>query len=510
MPLLGKLIKHAIQLTGDLIEEDSAPHRLQAQTLYKLIDQAKDTAFGRAYGFADLLSQPDLRSRFREQVPVFDYKRMYDTYWQQLLQGKGNVSWPGAVEYFAISSGTSGSESKRIPITEDMLDSIRKVGLQQVLSLKHFDVPEEVFESEILMLGSSTDLARQPHGYEGQISGISASRIPSWLDTWYYRPGKDIAAIHDWDARIAAIIEQAPQWNIGAIAGIPSWIQLMLKRLIAHYDLSNIHELWPNLAFFSSGGVPFEPYRKGFEKLLAHPLHYLDTYLASEGFFAYTARPDTLAMRLALDQGCYYEFLPFDGDHVDANGMPKPGVTPTLIEHVTTDQDYVLLVSTCAGAWRYMVGDTIRFTDLAHSEIMITGRTSSFLNIVGSQLSEQKLGQAVATLEEALDVNIDEYTVAAVQNDADEWGHHWFLGLAEGQQLDAQHAAEVLDRTLQDLNKNYAVARSKALEHVWVEATPAQQFYQWLGQEKQMGGQTKMPRVLDQDRYASFVQFLAK
>jgi hypothetical protein len=508
MPILGKLIKHTINLTSDLLEEDATPAQRQSQALYRLLDTAKDTAFGHDHDFEGLLSQPDLRYNFSQRVPIYDYDKMYQAYWHRLLQRESNVSWPGHIEYFALSSGTSGSESKRIPVSEEMIEAVRKTGTRQLLSLKHYDVPDEVFESEILMLGSSIDLRQAEYGQEGQISGISASRIPTWLDGWYYRPGKEIAAIHDWDERIDAIIQEAPNWNIGALAGIPAWVQLMLKRIIAHYELNNIHELWPNLSFFSTGGVPFEPYRKSFERLLDHPLHYLDTYLASEGFFAYTAQPDTLAMQLALDQGCYFEFIPFGPDTVDADGMPKADASVVPIERVQTEQDYVLLVSTPAGAWRYMVGDTIRFTDLERGEIIITGRTSSFLNVVGSQLSEHKLNQAVAEIEKELDTNIEEYTVAAVQNDAEEWGHQWYLGLAEGESLDSEVAAEALDRILKDLNKNYAVARSKALKHIWVKVLPSKQFYEWLANEKQKGGQTKMPRVIEGKRFGRFRDFI--
>ena len=508
MPILGKIIKHTINLTSELLEEDAKPAQLQSQALYQLIDKAKDTAFGRDHAFENLLSQPDLRRNFSQQVPIYEYDRMYQAYWHRLLRSEADVSWPGNIKYFALSSGTSGSESKRIPISEEMIESIRKTGTRQLLSLKHYEVPDEVFESEILMLGSSIDLRQAEYGQEGQISGISASRIPTWLDGWYYRPGKEIAAIHDWDERIDAIIEEAPDWNIAALAGIPAWMQLMLKRIIAHYDLENIHQLWPNLSFFSTGGVPFEPYRQSFEKLLAHPLHYLDTYLASEGFFAYTARPDTLAMQLALDQGCYFEFIPFGPDTVDGDGMPLPDAPVVPIEEIQLEQDYVLLVSTPAGAWRYMVGDTIQFTDLERCEIIITGRTSSFLNVVGSQLSEHKLNQAISKIEQELDTNIEEYTVSAVQNEAEEWGHQWFLGLAEGASLEADQAAHTLDRVLQDLNKNYAVARSKALQHVWVEVLPATQFYEWLASEQQKGGQTKMPRVIEGERYLRFRDFV--
>jgi hypothetical protein len=509
MPLLGKVLRNAINLAHDWMIEDHPPAQTQEEQLRDLLRQAQHTQFGRDHDFAGLLQATDIRQAYQERVPIFDYDEMYQQYWYQLLEGKSDISWPGHITYFAVSSGTTGSASKHLPVSEAMIQSIRQTGMRQLLSLKNFDLPEEVYEKEILMLGSSTQLQQQSYGLEGQISGISASNIPAWLDGWYYRPGKAIAAIHDWDDRIAAIVQAAPEWDVGALAGIPSWVQLMLKRIIAHHGLDTIHDIWPHLTLYSTGGVAYQPYQATFNRLLARPLVYLDTYLASEGFIAYNSRPETEAMQLALDLGLYLEFVPFTPEHVDSDGRPKSGVVSVPIEEVQTDTDYVLLVTTCAGAWRYMIGDTVRFTDRGRSEILISGRTQSFLNVVGSQLSESKLNQAVSHLEQEMGVELAEYAVAAQQLEG-RWTHQWYLGMNEGQEMDMETAARVLDEYLQAINENYEVARSKALEEVHLHPLPIQHFYDWLAQDKEKGGQTKMPRVLSGDKWESWQAFLSQ
>src|SRR5690606_1579948 len=253
-------------------------------------------AFGIKYKFSIILDSPDYISAFQEAVPVHDYDKMFAEWWHYLLEGHQNITWPGGQSYFALSSGTT-SNKKYIPVTDDMLDSIRKAGIQQVLSLKNFDLPSDFFDKQILMLGSSTKLIEKETHQEGEISGISAANIPTWFKG-FYKPGFEIASIPDWNEKVKRIAEEAPKWDIGSISGIPSWVELMLVEIIKTNGLNTIHDIWPNLQVYTSGGVAFDPYRKSLEKLLAHPLTYIDTYLASEGYLATQKRPDTSSMAL--------------------------------------------------------------------------------------------------------------------------------------------------------------------------------------------------------------------
>lgn len=312
MPLLGAIIKTLIDAKvklSEIVEND--PVEEQTKVLRKLLSKAKDTAFGQHYNFEGVLESDDLRSCFAESVPYFDYRRLQSEWWHRLNEGESDVTWPGSPAYYALSSGTTGNTSKRIPVTSDMVQSIRQAGIRQVEALSNFDLEPDFFEKEILMLGSSTDLIDKGSHQEGEISGISASNIPFWF-RGYYKPGVDIAKIDDWDTRVQKIVENAASWDIGALSGIPSWMELMLQKVIDHHNLETIHDIWPNLQVYTSGGVAFEPYEKSFEKLLARPITVIDTYLASEGFIALQTRPDTTAMKLLTDNGLYFEFVPFE------------------------------------------------------------------------------------------------------------------------------------------------------------------------------------------------------
>ncbi len=504
MAILGNIIKAAIELK-DKLTPDTEAIPAQEQVLINLLKAAEHTKFGQHYQFNKILSSTDSRRAFANTVPVHDYQKIYDEWWHRLVEGEENITWPGRPQYFALSSGTTGSTSKRIPITDEMLAAIRNTGIQQVTSLANFDLPAEFFEKEIMMLGSSTDLQERDGFLEGEISGISASNIPAWFKG-YYKPGDDIARIDDWDERVQKIAEQASDWDIGALSGIPSWIELMLKKVIEYHRLNNIHEIWPNLSVYTPGGVAFEPYRKSFEKLLAHPLIYLDTYLASEGFLAFQNRPDTTAMTLVVDNGIYFEFVPFEEKNMTDEGNVHPEARILTLAEVQEDVDYVLLISTVAGAWRYMIGDTVKFTDLNRREIVITGRTKHFLNVVGSQLSVHKMNAAIQQLEEQFGVAIQEFTVAAVRRKEDqEYIHQWYLGSDDP--MDEEEIAQALDEVLQEMNKNYRVARSKALKDVKVHVVSADVFYQWSEASKKKGGQVKTARVMEEEKFAEWEVF---
>ena len=381
-----------------------------------------------------------MEKEFARRVPYFDYNKMEQEWWHLLHEGKEDVSWPGKPPYFALSSGTTGKTSKRIPVTNEMVEAIRKAGVKQVSALSNFDLPADFFEKEIMMLGSSTDLNKEGDHEEGEISGISASNIPFWF-RGYYKPGEEIASIEEWDERVQKIAEKAKDWDIGAISGIPSWTELMLKRIIEHHKLENIHQIWPNFRVYASGGVAFEPYEKSFNALLEHPVTVIDTYLASEGFLALQERPDTNAMKLILDNGIYFEFVPFKPEYVNPDGSITEDAPVISLSEVKEEEDYVLLISTVSGTWRYLIGDTVKFTDLEKKEIRITGRTKFFLNVVGSQLSVNKMNDAVKELEEKFDIKIPEFTLAAKRIDG-EFYHSWYLGTEA--EVDKEELAQAL------------------------------------------------------------------
>ncbi len=505
MPLKGSLIKGIIHLKDALTPEiDNV--KAQENVLQELLVTAKNTAFGKAYDFDAILTSDDSARSFAENIPYFDYGKLKSEWWDRVIDGEENVTWPGSPDYFALSSGTTGKKSKRIPVTNDMVSAIRKAGIKQVEALSNYDLPTTFYEKEVMMLGSSTDLNERNGHLEGEISGISASRIPFWFEG-YYKPGKEIAKIDDWDERVDLIAKKAKDFDIGALSGIPSWMELMLEKVVEYNKADTIHDVWPNLQVYTSGGVAFGPYEKSFNKLLKHPITVIDTYLASEGFIAFQKRPETSAMSLVLDNGIYFEFVPFHSEHINEDGSIKQDAPSMPLSQVELNQDYVLLISTVAGAWRYVIGDTIEFTDIERAEIKITGRTKFFLNVVGSQLSVNKMNAALMEMEEQLDMEIPEFTLSAVRID-DEFYHHWYLGTDCDR--DDERLANVLDELLQEANKNYKVARSKALKGVKVTTVSPRIFSDWNGLQKKKGGQVKTERVMGEEKFKIWEDFVVK
>ena len=503
MPVIGSLIKGLISLRDKVVSEPE-PVDAQEEVLRGLLEKAKSTAFGKHYNFEELLKAPNIRKAFSERIPFFDYNKINEEWWRKMHEGEEDVTWPGKPPYFALSSGTTGKTSKRIPVTEDMVEAIRQTGIKQVGALANFDLPADFFEREIMMLGSSTDLDKKEDHEEGEISGISASNIPFWFRN-FYKPGSDIAQIEDWDERVLEIAKKAKEWDIGAITGIPSWTELMIKKVIEYHNVKTIHDIWPNLKVYSTGGVAFEPYEKSFNELLEHPVVVIDTYLASEGFMAFQSRPETMSMKLVLDNGIYFEFVPFKAEYINEDGSLKPDSPVIPLEEVKAEEDYVLVISTVSGAWRYIIGDTIKFTDVERHEIRITGRTKFFLNVVGSQLSVNKMNDAVKELEQKFKVNIPEYTISAIKKDG-EFIHKWYLGI-EGE-ANENELADALDITLKEANKNYKVARSKALKGVEVVAVSPDVFYEWNAKNKKKGGQVKMEKVMKEEKFAEWEKFV--
>lgn len=501
MAIIGELIKSAIDFTDKLVKNPE-PLAAQQQVLKQLLTVAKDTAFGRHYQFDRILNSESIAKTFAETVPVFDYDSLAEQWWQRVVDGEDDVTWPGATHYLALSSGTT-SHSKTIPVTDDMLAAIRRSGMQQVAALANFHLPAEFFEKQILMLGSSTNLKDIKGHLAGEISGISASNIPFWFQG-YYKPGKEIASISDFDEKIKEIARQAPNWDIGSLSGIPAWIELMLKEIIKQHDLKNIHELWPNLAVYTTGGVAFDPYRRSFEKLLAHPLIYIDTYLASEGFLAMQKRPDTSAMALVVDNGIYFEFVPFEEKNITSEGGVVPDAEVITLADVEEGKEYILLISTVSGAWRYTIGDTVTFTDVSRYEIKITGRTKQFLNVAGSQLSVLQMNKAIEVMGEKYNVAMQEFIVATIHR-GDELIDRWYI--STDKEVDNSALAKDLDQHLKDTNKNYAVARTRALKDVEVQTLPVDVFHQWSEENKKLGGQVKIPRVMKEEQFLEWETF---
>jgi hypothetical protein len=482
-----------------------SPAEQQRRVLMMLLKKAKYTQFGQLYGFDRLLLAPDPVKAFVETVPIFDYNTIHEAWWHKALEGTTDVCWPGKIKYFALSSGTSGAASKYIPVTKDLMKGNRLVMIRQLLSLLNYDnIPLKTIGKGFLMIGGSTDLQKGPGYFAGDLSGITAKKAPFWFSP-FYRPGKKIARTTDWNTKLEAIVEEAPNWDIGFVVGVPAWIQLCMEMIIKRYNLNNIHEIWPNLTIFCHGGVAFEPYKKGFEKMLGKPLIYIETYLASEGFIAYQDREHPDGMKLVLNQHIFLEFVPFNEDNFDADGNINKNPRAFLIDEVEEDKDYAILMSTSAGAWRYLIGDTIRFVNKEKSEIIITGRTKHFLSLVGEHLSVDNMNRAIQLANEKLNIAVMEFTVAGIPIEG-LFGHHWFVGTDEP--VDKNILKKTLDEALIELNDDYAVERKSALKELIVDVLPEKTFLEFMDKQGKMGGQHKFPRVLKGTKLDEWKMFL--
>ncbi len=510
MAILGTLLKKGIKLRENLEQEYTSPLELQKKELKELMIIASQTEFGKYYEFPKLLSQfrwgeRDFYTAYKAKIPIHDYNKIFKDWWHLSLKGAKNICWPGRVKYFALSSGTSEASSKHIPVTKDMTKAIQRTSVRQIITLSKYDLPTEVFESGILMIGGSTHLNKRGNYFEGDLTGIQAARLPFWFQH-FYKPGKKIASNRNWDAKLDEIVEKAPDWDIGVIVGVPAWIMILLGKIIARHKVKNIHEIWPNLHIYVHGGVSMDPYRKGFEKLLGRSIHYIETYLASEGFIAYQALPSRKSMRLVLNNGIFYEFVPFDERNFLPSGELRPDAEALLIDEVEEGKEYALLLSSCAGAWRYLIGDVIKFTSVDESEIIITGRTKHFLSLCGEHLSVDNMNKAIELVSNEMNVHIPEFAVAGIPYEG-LFAHHWFIGTHDP--INAEKVKERIDFHLKELNDDYGVERSAALKEVLVTVLPATKFYEWMESKGKTGGQNKFPRVMKSTQLDEWIKFIS-
>ncbi|RYF86947.1 MAG: GH3 auxin-responsive promoter [Chitinophagaceae bacterium] len=480
----------------------------QLRVLKKLLKKARFTEFGQHYGFDQILLKKDPAKAFQQAVPVHDYNKIYEDWWKKTLDGTPDVTWPGKIKFYALSSGTSEAASKYIPVTKEMLRSNRMNYIRQLFSLLNYEhLPRQSVTKGFLMLGGATDLQKGNAGwYAGDLSGILAKNRPFWFQT-FYKPGGRIAKIKDWNEKLTEIVEHAKEWDIGYIVGVPAWCQMCMEMIVEHYKVANIHEIWPNLGFFVHGGVAFEPYKKGFEKLLGKPIVYIENYLASEGFIGFKNRENAEGIRLILDNNIFMEFVPFDDKNFDSEGKMIERPDALMVHEVEEGKEYALLLSTNAGAWRYLIGDTLRFVSKEKSEVVITGRTKHFLSLVGEHLSVENMNRAIEMTSNEFNICIPEFTVVGFpyQN---LFAHKWYIACNDP--VDAEALIKRIDQHLCELNDDYAVERTSALKNILVEILPEETFLQFMTSEGKLGSQHKFPRVMKGKTLQDWNNFLAK
>ena len=508
MSLLSAIIQQSARLSARRAERAVfLPVVQQHRQLAALLHQARATAFGRYYGFREILRSEDVLRAFQRQVPATDYHGLYDRWWSQAhLSDTPDVCWPGTVPYFALSSGTSQASTKYVPVTDDMLHVMKRGARQLFGDMSRLALPARHLTRKMLMVGSCTQLRQERQHWTGDLSGIIGLNRPRWME-YYYCPGRKISHLPEWNQRIECIAEAAPGWDIGSAVSNPMWMQLILERIIERHRLRHIHELWPNFSVLVHGGVFFEPYRPTFERLLGRPVAYMDSYMASEGFFAYQQGLANPAMRLLTGGGIFFEFVPFTAKNFDDNGDLRSACPESIpLDQVQEGVDYALLISTCAGAWRYLLGDTVQFTDVERANIRLTGRTKQFLSVCGEHLSIDNLNEAVRQADRQLGAGVREFTVAGRREGA-RWTHEWYVA-CENPSVSESAFAQAVDAALCRLNDDYAIERVYALQAVRVRFLPNSAFLNWLAQRGKLNGQAKVPRVLKGELLTNFTAFL--
>lgn len=478
---------------------------MQESTLRKLLKKASKTAFGKAYHFDQILRSKDIISAYQNEVPFFDYSKIYDEWWYKLVEnGERDVTWPGKIKNFALSSGTTGSSSKKIPISKDMLLSMRKASFRQMCTMHDFDLPKDFYDKGMLMLGGSTHLERYEHGSLGDLSGILAGNLPVWMNS-FYKPGQKISKESDWNKKLDIITREAHKWDIGIVAGVPAWIQMLLERIISFYKVDTIHDIWPNFRIYVHGGVSFQPYKEHFKSLLGRELIYLETYLASEGFMAFEMLNGVGAMSLVMRNGIFYEFIPFNKENFNVDGELVSGAKAVGLSEVNESEEYAIVISTNAGSWRYLIGDTIKFTNLNKQELKITGRIKHFLSLCGEHLSVGNMNDAISQLNHEFDLQISEFTVFGHRH-LNRFAHTWWIGVEK--EIDPVIIRERLDSILISLNDDYKTERGAALSELIVNVVQNELFYDWMKEQNKLGGSHKFPRVLNANQHESWTGFL--
>lgn len=501
--ILLSVLKTGLRLRNRLLPSQQKAIIRQEKVLGKLLATAMDTQYGREIGFADILQSENFVEEFQKKVPLVDYSGMYP-WWKKAFQGEKDVCWPGKIPYFALSSGTSEDASKFIPVSKQMVRSIKRGGIKQTLALFRTPAGREALTHQTLMIGGSTDLEWNGVNFSGDLSGITTGNLPFWFRPMAVPP-PEIKAQKNWPEKIEEIVRNAKDWDVGVITGTCSWIQIIMERIIEHYEVSSIHDIWPNFQVLIHGGVMIDPFKKKFEEMFSREVLYFDTYMASEGFFAYQSTPRSKGMRLMTNNQIFFEFVPFDSLHFTDDGTLLPDAKAITLNDVEPFVEYALVLSSCSGAWRYLIGDVVKFVSNNKFDIKIVGRTKHYLSICGEHLSMENMAKAVKDASDHFNQSLPEFTVAGIPHGS-LFAHHWFV--ASENPIDESALISYIDSVLCQINDDYRVERKNAIKHLKINVVHPDVFVQWLADQGKSGAQVKFPKVLKKYQYESWIKFL--
>ncbi|MDZ4752254.1 MAG: GH3 auxin-responsive promoter family protein [Flavobacteriales bacterium] len=469
------------------------PVEVQGELFQKLLDESALTRFGLEHNFGSIRRVQD----FKKAVPIRKYED-YKDYIELLREGQQNVLWPSRLKWFAKSSGTTDDRSKFIPVSKEALEECHYKGGKDLLSLYYQQKPDaQLYSGKNLVIGGSSKINPfNEEGYTGDLSAIIIRNLPLWVEL-KRTPSRDIALMDNWEEKIEKMARATMNDDVTMIVGVPSWTLVLLKRILEITGEEGIMDVWPNLELFCHGGVSFKPYRSQFEQIMGkRGINYMETYNASEGFFGIQDRLDRDDLLLMLDYGIFYEFLPMS--EIDSKNPRTIG-----LDEVEIGENYALILSTNSGLWRYMVGDTIRFTSRFPFRIQVSGRTKHFINAFGEELVIENADDALKVACEHTGAVISDYTAGPVYMGDDAKGAHEWLIEFEVEPNDHCQFVSVLDDSLRILNSDYDAKRAfnLNLKEPIVKAMPRGTFYEWLKQKGKLGGQHKVPRLSNDRKY---------
>ncbi len=468
------------------------PNEVQEELLMNLIRRAENTVIGGQYDFSSITSY----TTFSERVPVSSYEDIQPLI-ERTRQGEQNVFWDAPIKWFAKSSGTTNAKSKFIPVSNDALEDCHYKGSKDLLCLYlNNNEDSEMFLGKSLRLGGSSQIYEDKETLFGDLSAILIENMPIWAE-FSSTPSNKISLMSEWENKLTAIINETKNENVTSFAGVPSWMLVLMNRMLEETGKGNLLEVWPNLEVYFHGGVSFEPYREQYQKLLPKSdFKYYEIYNASEGFFAIQDLNDSSDLLLMLDYGIFYEFIP-----MDTFGTPNQKII--RLADVELFKNYAIVITTNSGLWRYLIGDTVRFTSLNPYRIRVSGRTKHHINVFGEELMVENTDQAIAKACQLTQTEVVDYTVAPIFMEGKEKGaHEWMIEFKQNPS-DLAQFQKIVDDTLQSLNSDYEAKRhnNMTLNPLVINLARPQLFYDWLKERDKLGGQHKIPRLSNQREY---------
>ncbi len=468
------------------------PNEVQEELLLHLIRQAEETKFGRHYDFESIKSY----KTFCERVPVATYEEL-EPLIERTRQGEQNVFWNEPIKWFAKSSGTTNAKSKFIPVSESALEGCHYKGSKDLLCMYlNNNENSELFLGKSLRLGGSSQIYENNNTSFGDLSAILIENMPMWAE-FSSTPSNKVSLMSEWESKLTAIINETKSENVTSFAGVPSWMLVLLNRILSETGNLHLMELWPNLEVYFHGGVNFEPYREQYQKIIPNTdFKYYEIYNASEGFFAIQDLNYSNDLLLMLDYGIFYEFIP-----MDTFGTDNQRVIP--LSEVELLKNYAVVITTNSGLWRYLIGDTVRFTSLNPYRIRVSGRTKHHINVFGEELMVENTDQAIAKTCSQLNCDVKDYTVAPIFMKGKEKGaHEWMIEFKKAPE-DITLFAKILDEMLQTVNSDYEAKRynNMTLNRLKINVARENLFYDWLAANDKLGGQHKIPRLSNQRDY---------